>query len=271
MTRQIVKLFLLFILGLIFTSGLTVVLGQFVNRAETLLRITTVAQNLFAFMLPAVIVALSATKLPADMLGLRRCPSFYWLWMVPATVIVAQPCIEAIASLMEMLPWPAWVLAFEQQAQGAVTALIGGSSAAHIALAVCIVGVLPGLCEELFFRGALQGLLMRRPLNHHAAIWIAAVTFSLLHFQFVGFVPRVLLGAFFGYLYYWSESLWVPVLAHVTNNSFVVIVMALTGQEALNLGPWRAVWSAVLIVCALVGMQRRGGELRSRFHRVDVQ
>ncbi len=264
MTRQLVKLFLLFILGIIVTAGVTAVVGQFATRVETVLRISTVAQNVLAFLLPAVIVALSVTKLPADMLGLRKCPSFYWLWIVPATVIVAQPALETFATALEQLPWPAWVLAFEAQAEATVQMLIGGNSAAHIALAVCVIGILPGICEEVFFRGALQGLLMRRPLNHHAAIWIAATVFSLLHFQFVGFVPRVLMGAFFGYLYYWSGSLWVPILAHTTNNSFAVIVMALTGQDSLNMGHWRAISSAVLIACALVGMQRRGGELASR-------
>ena len=45
----------------------------------------------------------------------------------------------------------------------------------------------------------------------------------MLHFQFFGFVPRLLLGAIFGYLLHWTGSLWVPIIAHALNNSVVVV------------------------------------------------
>ena len=55
------------------------------------------------------------------------------------------------------------------------------------------------------------------------AIWLAAFIFSAIHFQFYGFVPRFLLGAFFGYLLVWSGNLWLPVLAHFTNNAVAIV------------------------------------------------
>lgn len=64
--------------------------------------------------------------------------------------------------------------------------------------------------------------MMSTRLNVHVTIWVVAVIFSLFHFQFFGFMPRLLLGAYFGYLLVWSRSLWVPVLVHVFNNSLVV-------------------------------------------------
>jgi hypothetical protein len=42
--------------------------------------------------------------------------------------------------------------------------------------------------------------------------------------QFFGFLPRLLLGALFGYLFYWSSSLWLPILGHFINNGSVVLL-----------------------------------------------
>ncbi|MDE6177435.1 MAG: CPBP family intramembrane metalloprotease, partial [Paramuribaculum sp.] len=101
-------------------------------------------------------------------------------------------------------------------------------------ISVIIIGVLAGVSEELFFRGTLQRLLITRPMPPHIAIWLTAVIFSLVHFQFFGFVPRVLLGAFFGYLAWWSGSVWLPAIIHAVNNSVVVITEFRGLPESLN-------------------------------------
>jgi len=49
------------------------------------------------------------------------------------------------------------------------------------------------------------------------------LVFSLIHFQFYGFFPRLFLGALFGYLFLWSGNIWVPILAHVVNNGLFVL------------------------------------------------
>ena len=79
-----------------------------------------------------------------------------------------------------------------------------------------------GLSEEILFRGTLQQLFLSSGLNRHLAIWITSIIFSAIHMQFFGFVPRLLLGAYFGYLLWWSRSLWLPVIIHAFNNSIVV-------------------------------------------------
>ncbi|MDE6269714.1 MAG: CPBP family intramembrane metalloprotease, partial [Muribaculaceae bacterium] len=89
---------------------------------------------------------------------------------------------------------------------------------------ILIIGVAAGVSEELFFRGALQRLLSTGGMSTHAAVWTAAVVFSAMHLQFFGFVPRMLLGAYFGYLLVWSRSIWLPAAAHALNNTVYVIM-----------------------------------------------
>lgn len=95
----------------------------------------------------------------------------------------------------------------------------------EIAMALLVMGALTGIGEEMFFRGALQRKLFEWVKNPHVAIWVASAFFSFVHFQFYGFVPRMLLAALFGYMYYWSGNLWVPIVAHACNNSLMVLAV----------------------------------------------
>ena len=86
------------------------------------------------------------------------------------------------------------------------------------------IAVIPAIGEELLFRGILQNQLSYLLKKPHMAIWFTGFLFSFIHFQFYGFVPRMLLGVLFGYLYYWSGNLIVPIFAHFVNNGFTVIM-----------------------------------------------
>jgi len=92
-------------------------------------------------------------------------------------------------------------------------------------LLLCLIAnaFVPAFVEELFFRAGLQQLLMSWVKKHHLAILLSAGFFSFLHFEPSGFLVRFLLGIGLGYLFYWSGSLRLPVLAHFAFNSFTII------------------------------------------------
>lgn len=102
-------------------------------------------------------------------------------------------------------------------------------------LTLAVVGLVAALGEELLFRGLLQRQLQALLGNAHVAIWVAAFLFSCFHVQFYGLVPRLLLGALFGYLYLFSGSLWMPIFAHFVNNGLVVFFLYLE-QRGQDLG-----------------------------------
>jgi len=90
-----------------------------------------------------------------------------------------------------------------------------------------MIAIVPALVEELLFRGSLQQMLHKALGDIHIAIFITGMFFSFIHFQFYGFFPRVLLGILFGYLFYWSGNLWVPIFAHFLNNAVQVVMLYL--------------------------------------------
>jgi membrane protease YdiL (CAAX protease family) len=94
-----------------------------------------------------------------------------------------------------------------------------------------MLAIIPAVGEEFIFRGCLQKIFGRWIGNYHIAIWITAIIFSGIHFQFYGFMPRMLLGALFGYLLVWSGSLWLPILAHFMNNGVAVVTAYVFQQQ----------------------------------------
>ena len=142
--------------------------------------------------------------------------------------------------------------ALEDAAFTTMKNLLANDSVAALAVNILIVGVLAGISEELLFRGCFQRLLTTGGVNKHLAVWIVAICFSAMHFQIFGFVPRTLLGAYFGYLLLWTRSLWVPVAAHILNNVMFVISAWLQirteGIESLDNTP--SLWPVWLTVAS---------------------
>lgn len=137
-------------------------------------------------------------------------------------------------------------------------------SSSDLFIGLVVIALIPGIGEELVFRGLFQNEFRRWSGNPHVAIWTAAILFSAIHVQFFGFVPRVLLGALFGYLYYWSGSLWVPMFAHFFHNGFTVVMLYLHqhGQIAMDINndaaaPWSAVFVTGIFVVVLLTVFRR--------------
>jgi uncharacterized protein len=127
-----------------------------------------------------------------------------------------------------------WIRAREDQAAGMTKALTTFQEPGQLAVAVLVIAVIPAIGEEVLFRGVLQPILVRGMGNLHVGIWVAAIVFSAIHVQFYGFVPRVLLGAMFGYLYLWSGNLWVPIWAHFINNGFTVLMVYLYQKKLIG-------------------------------------
>jgi len=131
-------------------------------------------------------------------------------------------------------------------------------------LGFVLIAVLPAIGEELAFRGMLQPALNRLTGNAHAAIWITAAIFSAFHFQFLGFMPRMLLGAMFGYMMHWSGNLWIPVIAHFVNNGASVILiylhqLGLSGfdAESTDAAPWTLVLPGLGLFILLMVVLRK--------------
>lgn len=127
-----------------------------------------------------------------------------------------------------------WARNFEDKARMVTEYLTTFDHGYELWVSLLVIAVLPAIGEELVFRGFIQNHLYVLTRNIHLAIWIAAAFFSFFHFQFFGFVPRLLLGALFGYLYVFSGKIIFPMLAHFVNNGFTLIMIFFYNKGALD-------------------------------------
>ena len=195
------------------------------------LRISSILQDIFVFIAPALITAIIVTRLPARFLAIDMKPGGIMRWLMPCLIlIVSIPAMNALVLWNETLVLPDFMVdieakmrASEMQAQKSVEMLIGGTGWGSLIVSVLIVGVFAGFSEELFYRGTFLRLLTTGNVNRHLSIWLVAFVFSAMHLQFFGFFPRLLLGAYFGYLLVWTRCLWIPIIVHIFNNTLYTV------------------------------------------------
>lgn len=133
-----------------------------------------------------------------------------------------------------LAPIEQWVRDKEKGLEGITKYLTTFNSTGQLVVAMLVIAVIPAIGEETLFRGVLQRNFTYWTRNPHVGIWLAAALFSAIHVQFLGFFPRMLLGALFGYLYLWSGNLWVPILAHFVNNGFTVLMVYMHQKKMVS-------------------------------------
>lgn len=228
------------------------------SRPDAAVRISAVLQDVFTFVVPAIATAVMMCRKPAQLLCVAKVPPLSMIFLVAAVLFVSIPAQEAVIYWNYNIELPsafdgfvASARNYENNAFETLKTMMGDNSVGALVVNILIVGVAAGFSEELLFRGCFQRLLTTGGVNVHVAVWTVALCFSALHMQFFGFVPRVLLGAYFGYLLVWSGSLWLPVAAHVLNNVMFVLTAwhqsSLNGVESLSNEPSLWGWPTTLL------------------------
>ncbi len=208
----------------IFNSALTADMNDPAQIA--FLKLFQFANQLGMLVIPAFAFALIAQKKAyLNYLGLKTNPKIIPSALTIVLIFSMLPFIVRLAEWNEALELPAalsgletWMMEQEAKAAQIVEIFLNVRGIPALLANVLIIAVMPALGEELVFRGVLQNIFSRWTKNAHMGIIITAVIFSAIHMQFYGFLPRFLLGMIFGYLYLWSGSLWLPILAHFINN-----------------------------------------------------
>lgn len=227
-------------------------------------------QSIFLFIFTSIITAGLFSLEPFKYLKMDKKPAVTALIGVIVCMIVLIPFMNLVISWNESLTLPeslsgleTWMREKEASAQSVTDQLLDIHSLGAFLMLILVVGILTGIGEETLFRGLLQRLLWERTRNQHIAIWIGAIIFSVVHFQFFGFVPRMLLGAFFGYLLVWSGNIWLPITAHFFNNSLTIAMRYLenSGYELAYLekvgtiedGSWAIAGYSLLLFALCTG------------------
>ena len=122
------------------------------------------------------------------------------------------------------------------------------------------ITIMAPLVEELLFRGAIQGYMLRKGMKPLNAILIASAIFGIVHMNPIQVPFAFAIGMIFGWLYYRTGSVIPGIVGHFINNSIACIQIAASTKEELNTttiewlgaGPTYALFALSLAV--MIGM-----------------
>lgn len=233
-----------------------------------LLKVLQAVSVLIIFIVPAVLFAIFWTKSGIHYLGVTTKPAITTALLAGTGMLLAMPMINWLSDMNQHLKLPeafngiqVWMEQGEEKATQLTEAFTKGSSIDVLIINLFVIALMAAVSEELFFRGILQKVLIECTRNTHVGVWIGAIVFSAFHIQFLGFLPRMLMGAYLGYLFLWSGSLWPGILAHFINNGMAVLLIWLSNrgaitQDADTLGIQQGEWIyvGISIVMVAIGM-----------------
>jgi uncharacterized protein len=203
-----------------------------------ILKYVQVSQQVALFLAPSVTLACIFREGGNSFLKINRVPDFSAILLVALMSVILIPVTTYAGILNTRMELPdfmtrieEWMKAKEGNASDLTSLLINSRDGINLAVNLVIMALIPALSEEFLFRGGLQQLFSRFLRSAHAGIWTTAILFSTVHLQFYGFVPRLILGLIFGYLFYWTANLWLSVAAHFVNNASLIIFAFAEARE----------------------------------------
>lgn len=234
-------------------------------------RIAFIVNTALGFLLPGFVFAKLFDTPPMEKIGFRSTRLENILLAI-ALIAVSLPMINTISIWNKGLHLPASMKTMEDSLQNMsklyeeqISKVIEMPHIGILFINIIVMALLPGIAEELFFRGCMQQIFQQWFRNIWAAVIVTAVIFSLFHFDFYGFFPRVILGIVLGLVFAKTGSLYPGILAHLFNNG-MALVFTYAGQHSnmkknyatqdLDIPAWTAIISLVLVIYLVTRIKR---------------
>lgn len=196
----------------------------------------------FTFLIPSVIYWRWSEQHRVEEFVRRPLPSFLLLGVACLAVLAFMPLNSLIIEWNNSVHLPqglfrveSWMRRKEQELATMTQFLTEFKSLPKLLVAMTVMAIIPAIGEEVLFRGIIQRKIFHKIGDMHISIWLTAAIFSATHLQFLGFIPRMLLGAMFGYMYAWSRNLWTPIFAHFVNNAATLLMVYLSNQQLISM------------------------------------
>lgn len=195
-------------------------------------RLLLAVQHVFLFILPTLAtVWIFHRPAVGKSLDLDAAPRPGLVPLAILFLLASFPQVNLSYQLNALVPMPEWATALESEAEATLRRILEMPTMAVFIANLLVIAILPGIGEELLFRGIVQKHAIGIFRSATAGILVTSIVFSAIHFQFEGFLPRLVLGLVLGCLYHWTRNLWVPIAAHAFNNGLQVAIIFATGMD----------------------------------------
>lgn len=259
--RIFIFLFLM-VFGFVFGTALSAVGSIFFGDTMSelgKLRFAQISGQISSFLIPPLFYAALVKEKPLDSLGFKKMPVWALLGIVAMFTVLPFNSLltewnegftlpESMAAVEEMLRTT------EELAERVMTQLVSVDTIDGLIINILMIGALAAVSEELLFRSVIQPFFIKVCKNAFIGIAITSVLFSAMHFEFYGFIPRIVLGFMLGYMYHLTGSIWTSMLMHFVNNATIVVLyyLSFNGIVEMDVEKFGSSENVVVIIGSLV-------------------
>lgn len=193
------------------------------------LRVAQICSQVAGFVMPPLFYAVLVKPEPLGYLGFRKMP--VWALLGIVAMFTALPFNNLLTEWNEGFTLPETMAGLEEyfrkaqdMADDLMTKFLEVGSIGGLIANILMIAALAAIGEELLFRSVIQPFMIRICRNAFVGILVTSVLFSAMHFEFYGFIPRIVLGIILGYMFYLTGSIWSSMLMHFVNNATIVML-----------------------------------------------
>ncbi len=232
-----VALVIVFVSYQLVGGGLTVLLfgTKITNENLTGFRLATMLGQILFLLIPTLILTSIQTKNLGGVLRLHP-PRALELVLAILGVFSLQGALQVYVYVQDQIPIPheikPYVDEIRRMIEETYRQLLSADTIPELVFVLVIVALTPAFCEEFLFRGLVQKNL-EKGLKPFWGITLGALIFGGYHLNPFMILPLTILGLYFGFLVYRTNSIYVPITAHFFNNFAAGLSLYLIGDEDL--------------------------------------
>lgn len=152
--------------------------------------------------------------------------SYKFILISIAVLIVGLFAVELLSAanvwIIEQYPRSGWIEGMQENIE-LNRSLFNPERKELYPLALLLFGLLPGIVEELVFRGLLMKKLKDVSSgNVHFAVIVSALIFAAVHTQPWNLLPIAFMGVVLGYVYHYTKDIRYSMLIHFLFNAFSI-------------------------------------------------
>ena len=216
----------LFTLALLFPSHfiLSGILGRGEVEPKTRLALSAITTVVVFAIVPWLLLRWQRVSRPHGLALMK--PSWSWWIAAPIIGLTTWPWIFEFVVFAQSMG----LRGFDPEKVENIESLLAGWKEIPLPVIVVCLGIVPGVCEELFFRGFLYNGL-KQHICAIGAIGLSAIAFGLFHVVLAGgaaperILPSTLMGLLLGWVAWRSKSTIPSMIVHVIHNSTLLIVV----------------------------------------------
>lgn len=228
----------LFLLYQIVGGGITLLFigGGITEDNVTAARLATMISQILFLLLPTIYLAKRQHGKLSDAFQ-WRIPGLWESILALAGMLALMQIAEIYLYLQSLIPLPEqfipFIEAIKKAVEEAFKILIVAQSLPELSFVLLVAAITPALCEEMMFRGLIQKNLTLAYGSTRGYLFAGAI-FGIYHMNPIWIVPLIGLGIYFSFIQHRSQTLILPIIAHLMNNTASTVGMYVYGNSDLS-------------------------------------